>query len=179
MKKNLLTTTVKALGLNNDASYAVVAVATAKGIFRPMFTMMDKEQDHETKKYTAMREGLTEAIAIPCYLGISWVAKKIVAPMLYNDKISREKGAKTLSFIGVCTAALVIIPGVCSVFMNPIMNFINKKDHKKNLNTTINAKQQGNIYKIPQEKPATPLSTPYSAFNNVKSNFGMKIGGGL
>ena len=55
------------LGRNNKPTYAVIAIATVKGICRPAFTMMDKTEKPETKKYTALREGLTELIAIPVY----------------------------------------------------------------------------------------------------------------
>ena len=55
------------LGKNNKPTYAVIAIASVKGICRPMFTMMDKTEKPETKKYTALREGLTEIIAIPVY----------------------------------------------------------------------------------------------------------------
>ena len=54
-------------GMNNSPSVVAMGVATAKGIFRPMFTMMDKKEDYQTKRYTAFREGLTEMIAIPIY----------------------------------------------------------------------------------------------------------------
>ena len=63
----------KKLGENNKPTYVVMAIATVKGICRPTFTMMDKTEKPETKKYTALREGLTEAIAIPVY----WVCGEI------------------------------------------------------------------------------------------------------
>lgn len=173
-----------ALGKNNDASYAVVAVATAKGIFRPMFTMLDKHEDYETKKYTAMREGLTEAIAIPCYLSVSWVAKNIVAPMICKSKTSDnvKKTAKTLSFLGVCAAALVIIPAACSAIINPIMDFRqHQKENKKRNFTKLNIKEPENTVIIP-ELPAKVTSEPilktYSSFAPIKYNSGLKIGGG-
>ena len=55
--------------LGNDANPTIIAagIALAKGIFRPMFTMMDKKQEPEVKKYAAIREGLTEVIAIGVY----------------------------------------------------------------------------------------------------------------
>lgn len=171
------------LGKNNDASYAVVAVASAKGIFRPMFTMMDKHEDYETKKYTALREGLTEAIAIPCYLSVAWAAKNLVAPMICKSKSNDtvKKAAKTLSFLGVCAAALIIIPAACSAMITPIMDFMKTKKQSKNKHLDI--KEQ------PLEKPqialqpaqidtSNPLNKTYSAFNTVKFNSGLTIGGG-
>ena len=69
-------TVCESVGKDNNPAYAVVAIATAKGICRPMFTMMDKKEAPETKKYTALREGLTEVIAIPTYLACGYLAGK-------------------------------------------------------------------------------------------------------
>lgn len=171
-----------ALGKNNDASYAVVAVATAKGIFRPMFTMMDKHEDYETKKYTALREGLTEAIAIPCYLSVAWTAKNIVAPMICKSKANAatKKAAKTLSFLGVCVAALVVIPAACSMLINPIMDF--RKKHTKMIKQHhLDVKEPENTVKrqfVISQTNLTPMPKVYSQFNTVKHDFGLKIGGG-
>jgi len=60
-----LRTLCEKLGTKCKPTYVVMAIATIKGICRPTFTMMDKHEDYETKKYTAIREGLTEVIAIP------------------------------------------------------------------------------------------------------------------
>lgn len=178
-----------ALGKNNDASYAVVAVATAKGIFRPMFTMMDKHQDHETKKYTALREGLTEAIAIPCYLGTAWAAKNIAAPLICKKlPKNTEKAAKTLSFLGVCVAALVVIPAVCSVMITPIMDFLKehppknllilKSKHKNPKFLDINIPQEkAVINKTNLQKPQLNKLNTYKNFANIY-NSNLKIGGG-
>jgi hypothetical protein len=46
----LVTTICEKLGKANEPVYAVAAVAVFKGIFRPLFTMQDKEQAPETKK---------------------------------------------------------------------------------------------------------------------------------
>lgn len=173
-----------ALGKNNDASYAVVAVATAKGIFRPMFTMMDKHEDYETKKYTAMREGITEAIAIPCYLSVAWLAKNIVAPMICKSQTSdvTKKAAKTLSFLGVCTAALIIIPAACSALINPIMDFKQKhKLRKNNQHLQLDIKEPE--LSISQAQIREPIKTQqlkqtYAEFSPVKYNAGLSIGGG-
>lgn len=161
---NFVEKTLTALGEKNKATYAVVAIAIVKGICRPLFTMMDKNEDPETKKYTAIREGLTEAIAIPVYLAsgnlMEKFANKLAVPKnfmekqlhkrhlagdtapevlkafdtakeLAEDNLPKMKGA--LNFLGVCTAALLIIPALCSVAIKPIMNGIKKISEKKAL----------------------------------------------
>lgn len=74
------------LGENNKAVYAVMAIAVAKGTLRPIFTMRDKEQEPKSKKYTAIREGLTEAIAVPTYYLSGVIASKL-APKFLDEKL--------------------------------------------------------------------------------------------
>ncbi len=263
---NYLDKIVTAFGRNNKPTYVVMAIAVAKGIFRPLYTMCDKTENPETKKYTAIREGLTEVIAIPSYfvcgelasklasrfcgehLGKGWkklsIGDEVVALKLMKDsetitpcgnkeisftypdgqqykltsinqktklndnqrlvklgkklflldkpntskEIVKETSTNTFSidniivgfkrlkdnpallnakknlmFMGVCTAALFVIPALCSVALKPMMGYIQKPP--KN-----NPKQ-------------TPLAyTPtfrydMKAFGTFKANNGFRIGG--
>ena len=88
------------LGKNNKPTYAVMAIAVVKGIARPLFTMSDKHADPETKKYTAIREGLTEVVAIPTYFACGELAGKVANKL----NLSPEKKALARSnfmFLGV------------------------------------------------------------------------------
>lgn len=164
-----------ALGKNNKPTYAVMAIATVKGICRPAFTMMDKTEKPETKKYTALREGLTELIAIPAY----WVCGELAGKCsklfvkkedFLSDNIKQQikkgikgpqvdkaletaaeqaektgiKAANNLRFVGVCTAALFIIPALCSAAIKPLMSKLIKPpvqpqiSEKKSENAAIN-----------------------------------------
>lgn len=120
------------LGQNNKPTYAVMAIAVVKGIARPIFTMMDKHEKPETKKYTALREGLTEVVAIPTYFACGELASKIAGKL----KLPPEKQAlakNNFMFLGVCTAALFVIPALASVTIKPFMNRIqSNNDSKKN-----------------------------------------------
>ena len=66
-------------------AFVSASIAAAKGVFRPIFTMSDKKQDKDSRVYAALREGLTEGIAIPVYLGSGALAKVI------SKKIARPK----------------------------------------------------------------------------------------
>ena len=112
------------LGKNNKPTYAVIAIASVKGICRPMFTMMDKTEKPETKKYTALREGLTEIIAIPTYFACGKASASLAN--LFPAKM-RGNAATNLMFMGVCAAALFAIPALCSVAIKPIMDVLHKK----------------------------------------------------
>lgn len=126
---NVIKKACESIGKDNNPAYVVVAIATAKGIFRPLFTMMDKKESPETKKYTALREGLTEVIAIPTYLACGALAGKGAA--LIKDPEKAKMAKHNLRFVGVCTAALIAIPGLCSLVIKPFTDMIfHKKDQK-------------------------------------------------
>ena len=120
------------LGKSNKATYAVVAIACAKGIFRPLFTMSDKHENPDTKKYTAIREGLTEIVAIPTYIGIAKLAEKIAGTMKGLSKEKTALAKHNANFLGVCVAAVFVIPAVTSIIINPLMKAIKRAGSEKN-----------------------------------------------
>lgn len=132
------------LGKNNDPVFAVLGIAVFKGIFRPLFTMMDKDEKPETKKYAAFREGLTEAIAFCSYLGTSYAAKALAKPLCQKFNAGEEllhKTEKSLSFIAVCLCAVAVIPAVCNMTLKPIMDSVQKfQKTKKQIKTDDSAK---------------------------------------
>ncbi len=178
------------LGSNNKSIYPVVAIATANGIFRPTITMLKKGENPESKKYAALREGITEVIAVPTYWACGELAAKCgqlivskakdieFAKMEKMGKILPEvqkqemksaaikKGQAGLMLIGVCTAAGFVIPALCSVLVTPIMNKIRKNPNKNN-SVTVQT-----LHKItpPQKQISRPV------FKSVYSS-GMKVGG--
>lgn len=170
--KEPLKTTFNFLGTNkNGAVIVAVSVAAFKGLFRPIFTMADKKSDHETKKYTAMREFLTEVIAIPVYIAIPYLANKFIVEKKYKNKHENIKkaAATNVKFIGVL-AATAIIPAVCNLVQPPIMNWLKQKQEAKkallanNTVTTI-------------DKPNKPsFKGIYSPTMRKSYNSGMRVG---
>lgn len=174
--KNIIKSCCESIGKNNNPAYVVVAIATAKGIFRPIFTMSDKKESPETKKYAALREGLTEVIAIPTYLSCSYLAGK--GAHLFKDPQKAKIAKHNLKFAGVCTAALLVIPGLCSIIVNPFTDKIfHKNDIKKDKsqqNLDIVSKNEAqpvfkNSAKINQQYPMAPITM--TSFHNS----GMKV----
>ena len=125
------------LGENNKPTYAVMAIAVVKGIARPIFTMTDKHADPETKKYTAIREGLTEVVAIPTYFACGELAGKVADKLNFNhlpetQRAYARQGAKqNFMFLGVCLAALLVIPALASITIKPFMKKIQEKNTNK------------------------------------------------
>ncbi len=175
---DIIKRTCKKLGENNKPTYVVMAIATVKGICRPTFTMMDKTENPETKKYTALREGLTEVIAIPAYWASGELAGALAKKAFSKDKALAGRAEKNLMFIGVCAAALFIIPGLCSVAIKPIMDAMGLKapDDKKHP-------------KQPEQKPEMayiPASVNHVSYKNVfpqmrsftsRPQTGLRVGG--
>lgn len=193
----------KYLGENNKPTYVVMAIATVKGICRPIFTMSDKTENPETKKYTALREGLTELIAIPAYWACGEIAgkfgKKIVSKGMdlkfekeaknnrhYTKEAMNEmkeaaikKGQKGLMFIGVCAAALFVIPAVCSLVIKPVMHSFGLKSPHEKEKEAKNKKLD--VIDTPSQdiRPYHEIIYNRPKFNDIiqSPQTGMKVGG--
>ncbi len=120
---------IESIGKNNKPVYAVVAVACANGIFKPLTSLTDKKEKSETKNYAALREFLTEVVAIPTYVGCSRGAEKLASAFKNPTKAAKAKS--NLSFIGVCTAAVFVIPALCSVIIKPMTDMIFHRGKKR------------------------------------------------
>ncbi len=178
-----ITNSIKYIGKNIKPYWPTVAVASAELIFRPLFTMMDKKSPEETKKYTALREAVTELIAAPTYLVVPILAAK-GSNLLKNADPKTVKMAKhNLQILGTWTAALVVIPGLCSAVVKPFTDKIyNKKNNSKEeparLDVTSNS-----IELEPVKNPITQTGniTKYSPAYQVNlanfANSNLKVGG--
>lgn len=176
----LIKKTCRILGENNKPTYVVMAIAAVKGIFRPLFTMMDKKENPETKKYTAVREGLTEAIAIPAYWGCGELAAK-GASKLFKNKALAKRAETNLMFLGVCTAALFVIPAACSLAIKPMMGmlgFKNPSDKKIPDASVKNQPIEHEIHRINKSQTMRGRLS-YSSYNTFSSRpqTGLRVGG--
>lgn len=181
------------LGENNKPTYAVMAIALVKGIARPLFTMSDKHADPKTKKYTAIREWLTEVVAIPTYFACGELAGKVADKLNFEKlpteelrKYARKNAKQNFMFLGVCTAAFAIIPALASVAVKPFVkkmqeNDIDDKDEKiKNATKLdINDVEKNSL----EENNSTPV---FKSSKQIKASYqipithnmtGMKVGG--
>ena len=127
MAPNGLKKAIEHLGSNMKPAYPMMAVAIANGIFKPITTLTDKKQSPETKKYTAIREVLTEVVAVPTYLASNLIAEKGAEALYKNnpEKLAIAKG--NIGFMGVCA------PLISRPLIGPVLNLrgVNKeKDNK-------------------------------------------------
>lgn len=164
LMKNLnMQNTFRFLGENEDSATLIAcSIAVFKGIFRPLFTMMDKKTDPEAKKYAAIREGLTEVAALPIYAVTPYLVGKFVEKFYHGDG---KKNVKiNAKFAGICAATL-IIPAVCNVIQPPVMNAYKKHQDAKKLKIAEAT--------TPTEPSVKPVQTTF----NGRINYGMKVGG--
>ena len=127
--QNIAKKIIESVGRNNNPMYAVIAVATANSIFKPISTMLDKKESRETKEYTALREFLTECVAIPTYYVSAKLPEKFAAGI--KDPNRAKLAKSNLSFIGVCLAAGFVIPALCSVVIKPMTDRIYGRNSEK------------------------------------------------
>ncbi len=185
-------------GSNNSPTVVAMGIAMAKGVFRPAFTMMDKDESMETKRYTALREGLTEMIAIPIYYlsgRISNIAAKQLAKPKYfmpkriyneykkgNDSeevknaVSHAKKLAEDNLPKLKTTTAFV--GVCAsaLFIIPLICSVTIKPIMNSLNknseTSTNNSQKEPVFKSKRKV------LKHSVFNYYKNqSYGMKVGG--
>lgn len=156
---------------DHGATIIACSIAVFKGIFRPLFTMMDKKSDPESKKYAAVREGLTEVAALPLYAVTPWIAGKLVDKFISHDtdKFAKKRIKTNSKFFAICAATL-IIPAVCNAIQPPIMAAYKRKQEAKKT-------------QIAQDVPkTTTLNKPSFTSNSLpvknlhKANYGMRVG---
>jgi len=166
-------------GDNENAAIVVaVTIAVFKGIFRPLFTMMDKKQDPDAKVYAAFREGLTELVAVPLYIAVPLlagaIAKKKFAKTADNIMNAKEiannvKNAKTIAkFIGVCITTL-LIPAACNIIQPPIMDAFKKHQDSKKAKAGLDINLDNNA--VIQNKPSA-----MDMYLMTRNSSGMRVG---
>ncbi len=196
-KQSLEKTLIK-FGKNNSPTVIAMGIAIAKGIFRPTFTMMDKSESYETKRYTALREGLTELIAIPAYYfsGVlsKHAAKKLAVPKNFMSKSMRKKytaGDKSEKVLNAYKhaeeLAKINLPKItsnasfvgvclCALLVIPFLCSVAIKPIMKKIQKNGEEKKE-KITKIEVKQLKNPVKQ--NAFNGiyVNNSSGMKVGG--
>ncbi|MCM1338696.1 MAG: hypothetical protein NC191_03395 [Muribaculaceae bacterium] len=177
-----LKSTLTYIGKNVKPYWPTVAVASAELIFRPLFTMMDKKSPEETKKYTALREGITELIAAPTYLALPILAAKGSDLLKIKDANLAKMAKHNLQTVGTWTAALVVIPGLCSAMVKPFMDKIYKngkpgEESSAKLDVTSKSEQ----VELPKTQVTQTGNIAYSPVQKISlsafRNGSMKVGG--
>ena len=162
---------IETVGKNPKAIYAVVAVACANAVFKPLSTILDKKEKPETKKYTALREFLTECVAVPTYIACGTIAEKFAKTMKDPGKAHVAKA--NLNFLGVCTAAVFVIPALCSVVIKPMTDMIYRRGGPEQQPAKVKSDVVANYN---ENKPSQGLYPQYRTYSFASfKNGGMKV----
>ncbi len=84
---------------NEIAEHTIIAVSvetTLKALARPTFTYLDKKADKESKKYSAAKEFLYQAICLSLYLSILPTIKKHGYNFIKNRVIKKNSSTKDI-----------------------------------------------------------------------------------
>ena len=164
---------IESIGKNNKPTYAVMAVAVANGIFKPLASLTDKNEAPETKRYAALREFMTEVVAVPTYWACGEFASKI-AGKAFKDQPLKQPMAKTnMGFLGVCLAALFVIPALCSVIVKPFTDLI----YKNNKNDVVTKQDIAFTSEKPQVKELNTNQVSYNMYKNYSMDVFTNRGG--
>lgn len=197
--KQSLEKSLTKFGQNNSPTLVAMGIATAKGIFRPTFTMMDKKESYETKRYTAIREGLTELIAIPVYYlsGVlsKYVTKKLAVPKnfikkdiykkhLAGDTSEEVKSAvkhaeelAKINFSKISSTSAFIGVAISALLVIPLVCSITIKPIMKGIEKRSVKKNAETIQK-PETNNALKNETQLNTFKGIYSynNCSLKVG---
>lgn len=199
--KQLLEKILTKFGHDYSPTVVALGIAAAKGVFRPMFTMMDKTESYETKRYTALREGLTELIAIPVYYfsGVlcKHITKKLAVPKnfmskdIYKRYLNGDKSVEVKNAVKHAEelaktntpkiASNTAFIGVCisALFVIPCVCSITIKPILKGLEKKRNAKKNDEINKPSEMIQIRTVEKKVNTFNGLygRCDFDMKAGG--
>lgn len=169
---------ITSIGKNIKPYYPVAGVAAAELVFRPLFTMMDKKTPMETKKYTALREAVTELVAAPIYCALPILAAK--GSLLIKDAEKAKRASHNLQVLGVWTAALLVIPGLCSLFVKPFTDKIFNKDKSKEEANKLDVTSKTENIPLSKSDKSQVGNVGHYAVKNVNiasfTNSGMRVG---
>ena len=198
--KQQLEKTLTKFGETASPTFVAMSIACAKGICRPAFTMMDTKENYETKRYTALREGLTELIAIPVYYlsGVvsNYAAKKLSVPKNFMSKkmykrysagdsskevLTAVEHAKNLAqnnLPKIKTTASFIGVGLSALLFIPLICSIAIKPIMNHIGKK-DDKTKTNVVNITPPYNQKTNNMPYNTYKSVyPSNIhGMKVGG--
>lgn len=159
----------------NGAIMIACGIAIGKGIFRPLFTMMDKQQDPETKKYAAIREGLTEIAAFPLYIATPLLAGQFIHHFSKEtDPIIKKRMKINAKYIGVCIATM-LIPAICNMIQPPIMKAYKKHEEEKKAKLDVTSVSNIPPPSVVIAKSAVPINNSIQKITPT-ANSNMRVG---
>ena len=160
----LIKNVCESIGKDNNPAYVVVAIATAKGIFRPLFTMMDKKESPDARKYAALRELMTEFIGVPTTMTLGLIGETLAGFLAKKGSAKYKNASSVLSFLGICMAAGYFVPKFCNIGMPPVM-----KKLMPNYDPNAALPVQGQPLKVRNNSDKNLKNDYYNIYHNTAS----------
>ena len=141
----------------------------------------------------------SEVVAIPTYFACGELASKVGDKLNFDHlpeaqrAYAKQSAKQNFMLLGVCLAALIVIPALASITIKPIMKRI--QDKNKNINEAIDKAKNLDIDDIfddvedigdlkenvkslaPNFEARKPLRQPYNTNYPIFKSSGMKVGG--
>ena len=163
--------------LGNDTPKTVLSIialmCTANATLRPMFTLLNPNEPMKRKRYAALRESLTEFLAIPVLISFALVMKNLVSPAFIRKNLADADKAVLKKFFTVCGLGTgnVVVPFVATGVIGVLFKFFPSLNGGKQKPA---AQKQPIVkpdipqgYSYPQKSPNArpfPTSVPYPAY---------------
>jgi hypothetical protein len=151
---------------------------------RPLITLFNPKESMERKRYAALREALTELVAIPVVVGLGFVFKNWAAPLLYkkqSSEINKDVIQKISAVSGV-TVGNLMVPFAATTVINSLFKLfphlkVEKKppgpkpstaEHKaQEIFTAIESIEKGATHSNPKKLLLPASSHSYTAFRPI------------
>ena len=175
---NKIAPSIKKLGSSPDPFFTIAVLCIFNATVRPLITLSDKNQPKERKYYAALREFVTELVALPtCAFFARYLGGKLAGH--FAKAPNTVSAVKNVFSMGGLLVANFTIPILSNIILEPIMKDVKKKikaDNKTQLNVISESNNQPlqTINPIPVQSPQKVQNIwSYYNFTNKK---GLTIG---
>lgn len=126
------------LGADADPLVTIVVLCLFNMTVRPLITLSDKNQPKDRKLYAALREGITELIALPtCIFFSRFLGGKLANKFTLNKTPETIQAVKNVFSLGGLVVANFVIPILSTLALDPIMKDVKKRIIKDQTNLNI------------------------------------------
>lgn len=149
------------LGTNPDPLITIVTLCLFNATVRPLITLSDKNQPKERRYYAALREAVTEMIALPtCVFFARFVGGALAQKFAANKTEEVISGVKNVFSLGGLLVANFVIPILSTKALDPIMKDVKKRIIKDQQNHKLDITSQSDLNNTvivpPAPKPLPP-----------------------
>lgn len=153
------------LGADSDPLMTIVVLCLFNMSVRPLITLSDKNQPKERRYYAALRESITEIIALPtCVFFSRYLGGKLANHFSVTKTPEAIQSVKNVFSLAGLVAANFVIPILSTIALDPIM-----KDVKKRIIKNKNV-EQNELNVVSETQPSiSAINKSYYTVKPVKA----------